>query len=415
MDKTFTFKRPLWTRLVNAPGKLASIFGSAQSSINVKALMAKASKRTGLNDFGSDTFREGLNVLVDSINRESRLHTIGRIGISGMLVNSLEVRLKAQHWVKEHPEVLDEQIEKPFIIVGLPRTGTTILSFLLDMDPENRSLVHWQAQDPVPPPELASMNEDPRIMEAAKKLKMLNRVLPNFRAIHPIEATMPTECIELFSHEFKQPMYSMFGVVHSYVEWFKQTDMESAYRYHKFLLQILQSRVPTQTWSLKAPLHLWLLDVVEKVYPDARVIITHRDLQKVIPSVCSLVKAFRSCFSDRIDTSDIGDEIMTRFKRGVEKAMEYEDGPGNLEIYHLQYNDFIKDPVNAVSKIYENFGLEPRPLHKKNMEAWMKFNPKNKHGKHSYSLSDYGLTSPQVKDTFKEYAARYNIPLEDKG
>ena len=404
---------PLWITVVNEVGKWLHRAGFTQNSFNVNTLMSKAEKKTGLNDFGSDSFREGLDKLVASINKEANLNTIGRIAIKTMLLNSLKVRLRTQHWMKEHPEVVEEQIDKPFFIVGLPRTGTTILSFLMEMDPGNRSLVHWQAHSPVPPPELATINEDARIADSAKKLKLFEKIVPNIQTIHPIGATIPTECIDLFLHEFMQPMFGMFAVVDDYAEWAREADMESTYNYHKLFLQILQSRVPTQTWSLKAPMHLWNLDNLYKTYPDAKIIFTHRDMQKVIPSVCSLMLAFRKSFSDYVDTIDIGERVIAWFKRGTTKAMEFEDRQSKHNICHLQYSEFIKEPIKAIENIYAHFGKKVQTLHKRNMQAWLKFNPKNKHGKHSYSLSDYGLSTDQVKEEFKDYIARYNIPLEE--
>ncbi len=404
--------RPLWTTVINEAGKWLRLVGITPNSLNVKSLMSKAKKKTGLKDFGPDSFREGLDRLVASINRESNLNTIGMITIKTMLLNSLEVRLRTQQWMKEHPEVVEEQIEKPFFIVGLPRTGTTILSFLMEMDPENRSLVHWQAHSPVPPPELATINEDARIAASARNLKLFEKIVPDIQSVHPIGATIPTECIDLFLHEFMQPMFGMFAVVNDYAEWAREANMESTYNYHKLFLQILQSRVPTETWSLKAPMHLWKLDNLYKAYPDARIIFTHRDLQKVIPSVCSLMLTFRKSFSDYVDTTDIGEKVMTWFKRGTTKAMEFEDRQTNHNICHLQYSEFIKEPIKTVENIYSHFGKEVRTLHKKNMQAWLKFNPKNKHGRHDYSLSDYGLNPDQIKEQFKDYIARYNIPLE---
>ena len=406
-------KPPLWTKIVNEAGKWLRLAGIMPNSFKVSSLKSKAIKKTGLKDFGPDSFRKGLDKLVASINRESNLNTIGRLAIKTMLLNSLEVRLKTRQWVKEHPEVVEEQIEKPFFIVGLPRTGTTILSFLLEMDPENRSLVHWQAHSPVPPPELATINEDPRIADSVKKLKLFEKIVPNIQAVHPIGATIPTECIDLFLHEFMQPMFGMFAVVNDYAEWAREADMENTYNYHKLFLQILQSRIPTKTWSLKAPMHLWMLNNLYKTYPDARIIFTHRDLQKVIPSVCSLMLTFRKSFSDYVDTIDIGEKVMTWFKRGTTKAMEFEDRQANHNICHLQYSNFIKEPIKTVEYIYTHFGKKVRPLHKENMQAWLKFNPKNKHGEHSYSLSDYGLTADQVKEEFKDYIARYNIQIEE--
>lgn len=406
-------QHPLSFKALNILGKyfFGDIFAS-KYLLNVDSLMSKARGKTGLNDFGPDTFYKSFEMLINSLNRDAKLTTVGQITIHIILLNSLIVRLKTQQWVKEHPEVLEEEIEKPFLITGLPRTGTTILSFLMEMDPENRSLLHWQADNPVPPPQLATMAEDPRIYKCVKNLKLLEKVIPGYQAIHPMSATIPTECIQLMSHEFKNPFFAMLANISGYLDWIKDVDLVQSYLYHKLLLQILQSRVPVQTWALKSPVHCFRLKTLLQVYPDVRLIFTHRNPQKVIPSICSLITTFRSGLSDHVNPIDIGKDAIKLYQAASQKLMTLEKDFPNNNFYHLGYSRFMKDPIDALRGIYAHFGKEVKPLHEKNMQAWVKFNPKDKHGYHKYTLKDFGLTPELIEEEFGDYRKFYDIPFD---
>lgn len=404
-------EHPLYIKLANMPGKSLARIIFSKYRLDVDFMMSKACKMTGLNDFGKNSFAKGFEVLINSLNSEANLTNAGQIAMHIILLRSLIVRLEVEEWVKENPEVHDEQIVKPFMIAGLPRTGTTILSFLLEMDPGNRSLMHWEAESPAPPPQLATVGVDNRITKCVKRLKLLEDVVPGFQAVHPMGAAIPTECIMLLAHEFKNPFFSMLAYVPSYLSWLKETCMESAYDYHKLALKILQFAIPVETWSLKSPAHIFRLDTLIRTYPDIRLIITHRDIQKVVPSTCSLLACFRRGLSEHVDYNGIGEEVVEKFKDGLKNLMNFDGSQVKNKPFHLQYNEFIKDPIEAVHKIYSYFDKQVTPLHEKKMLAWLKFNPQNKHGRHNYSLSDFGLTPEMVEEEFGEYRAHYNIPF----
>lgn len=411
-DVSATLKpdHPFYFKLANLMGKPLGNLVFSNFRLNVDHMMSKACKKTGLKDFGQDTFLEGFEVLINSINNEANLTNVGEVAMHIILLNSLVVRLDVEEWIKKHPEALEERIEKPFMIAGLPRTGTTILSFLLEMDPENRSLMHWEAENPAPPPHLATVGEDPRITKCVKRLKLLEQVAPLFQTVHPMSATIPTECVMLFAHEFKNPFFSMLADMPSYLKWLKGTNVESAYEYHKQILQILQYSIPVETWSLKSPAHIFRLETLVKTYPDIRLIITHRDIQKVVPSTCSLIGCFRRGFSSQVNMDDIGEEVVSKFKDGLENLIDFDNKQQGKGLFHLQYYEFIKDPIEAVHEIYNHFDKQVSPLHEKKMRAWLKFNPQNKHGKHKYVLEDFGLTPEKVEEAFGHYRSRYNIP-----
>ena len=403
VDVTLKPSFPFAFKVVNFLGKIFDNKGRLINLLHVDSMINKACKKTGLNDFGPDTFSEGFQTLINSLNEEGKLTTVGRIALHKILLNSLMVRLRIYDWVKEYPDVLNEQIEKPFINAGLPRSGTTILSFLMDMDPENRSLLQWESQNPVPPPQLASAGEDPRIFKAVKVMKLFKKMVPDFQAIHPINATMPTECTNLFAHEFLMPFSILAASIPSYLDWFKGVDMEPGYKLHKLILKILQNTIPVETWSLKSPMHIYRLETLLKTYPDARLIISYRDPKKVIASTCSLMANFRRGLCAHVDLNKVGLETVSIIKDFFEKIEKFDSEYSGSNCYRVQYNEFIKDPIGAVHEMYNFFGKKVSPLHEKRMYAWLKFNPQDKHGRHKYSLMDFGLSPDDVDEQFGKY------------
>lgn len=376
-------------------------------------LLAAAAKEAGLDDFGEDTIREPLEVFQHAFDEEAGLSSFGRIVARGLIVSSLVQRLRVLDWAKQHPEVRDEKIERPWIILGLPRTGTTLLSFLLGFDPVARPLVQWEASSPVPPPDLATHAEDPRIAETAKQFEQLQDLNPPLRAMHPFGSTLATECVTLFAFDLRSLSFETQGFIPSYGRWLEKTDMRSTYAIHKLSLQILQSRLPTGAWSLKTPNHLWCLDLVKEFYPDARLIWTHRDPTKVIPSVASLNTAMHKTTSDSVDPIAVGREWDDKLHAGIVRGMAFDDRQAGQEwCSHLLYSDFMADPIGAVRKIYAHFDTELTPLHVARMENWMQIRGQDAFGRHGYEARDFGLAKDEIRDRYGDYIARYGIPAE---
>ena len=327
--RTYTFRdaglhsRSL--RTLNVAGRAARVLGVKGVALDPAALCAAASKQTGLDDFGPPDIDEALSVLHDSLEREAGLSTFGRVVFRSLLVSALANRLKLLDWAKHHPEVREQKIASPWIILGMPRTGTTLLSRLLALDPTVRPLLHWEAGDPVPPPTLAGQAEDPRIAAASKSVGRLMALNPPFRAMHPLGATLSTECVTLFIFDLRSLSIDTQALLPSYGKWLEQTDMRSAYAIHKLGLQVLQSEVPTQTWSLKTPQHLWHLDTLSEFYPDAKLIWTHRDPRKVVTSVASLNTSMHKVMSDRVDPLAVGEEWNHKLRVGIERGMAFDE------------------------------------------------------------------------------------------
>ena len=400
-------------RALNYGGAGAARLGLRWPSFAPGALLAAARRETALDDFGDPSFESGLAVLVESIEREAGLSAFGRVVVRAQLVDVLATRLRVIDWAKHHLELEQERIERPWVILGLPRTGTTLLSFLLDLDPRNRSLRTWDARRPLPPPELASVAEDPRIADTAKTIAGSARLMPWLSAMHPMGATLPTECVTLFMLAFRSLQIETQVRVPGYKSWLEQADMRPAFALHRLVLQILQSRLPTERWALKTPQYLWCLPALREAYPDARLVWTHRDPVPVIGSVASLNQAFYRTWAHDPDPVATGaywsEHVTTAAQRGL--AFDTEQ-TGRAWCHHLRYSELMKDPIGAVEALYASFGEGVSSLHRRRMEAWMRDRPQSTFGRHRYDLADFGLRAESLDARFAAYRARFDVPRE---
>ena len=271
--------------------------------IDSEALLAAARTQTGLEDFGSETFREGLAVFCESASSEAQLNAVGGLAAPGMILGCLANRLKVTDWVKRHPQVLQEKIEAPLVVVGMFRAGTTFLTYLMEKDPRHRPLLRWEAGDSVPPPTPATLAADPRIGAARMAMAMLDQINPRVRMVQSEEPDGPTECIAVLNQDFKSLVWEALANVPSYGRWLHATDHRSAYAWHRQVLQVLQSGGVRGRWSLKSPHHALHLDALTATYPDARLVLMHRDPTVLCASVCSLITTLTGTFSDADHTA----------------------------------------------------------------------------------------------------------------
>jgi hypothetical protein len=400
-------------RLLNAAGEGARRLGVVRPRLEPEALLAAARRETGLADFGDGSFREGLDVLVGSLEREADLSTLGRLALRAQLVRNLATRLRVVDWAKRHPEVREERIARPWVILGLPRTGTTLLSFLLDLDPLNRSLLAWEADHLVPPPALATAAEDLRIAETAQRLAGSHRLMPWLPAMHPMGATLPTECVTLFMLDFRSLQVETQARVPAYKAWLERADMRPTFALHRLVLQILQSSLPTGRWALKTPQYLWCLPALREAYPDARLVWTHRDPLPVVASVASLNHAFYRTFARRPDPAATGAYWNAHMAEAVARGLAFDAAQGGRDwCHHLRYAELIKDPIGAVEALYAHFGERVTELHRRRMEVWMRDRPQSAFGRHRYDLADFGLRTNALERAYAPYRERFGVARE---
>jgi hypothetical protein len=409
---------PLSIRLLNSAFPALGKFGNRLLSLEPDALMAKASKQTGLRDFGSDYFHKPLQLLCDSLEEDAYLTGLGRIMARQEVLRLLENRLQFIDIFKQNPEIANETIIEPIFILGMPRTGTTSLHELMAMDPQFRVPLTWEVARPFPPPERDSYLTDPRIAMAAKDLANVDKILPNFKDMHPMGAQLPQECVSLFSHDFASMIFDVQFRLKQYQAWLIQEDMTEVFVNHRRWLQLLQWKCPGNTWVLKSPQYLWNVEDMLREYPDARVIQTHRDPVKVAVSIGNLTTTLRSLASDHLNLRETTRDYADLLKYGTDKTMAARR-KGLLSpdrIIDIQFSEFRKGPIEALGSAYNFFGLEMNETIAKNMSGFLSSSHETeRHGKHLYSLEASGIDLVQERARFAEYQQSYDVPSEPFG
>jgi hypothetical protein len=380
--------------------------------MTVEEVIAAASAQTGLSDIGDPAALDGLRRLLTAYAAEARFTERGSAMAHGDLVTYMAIRMKVEGWLKDHPELLDAPIEKPLFVFGLPRTGTTLMINLLASDPARRSFLRWEAYDPTPPAHPHELHAGPRYQAMQDKTMMALEYMPHIAAIHFENADSPTECQFLMTPTFCSQVYESQADIPSYREWFlHEADYLPSFRYHKRMLQALQHHTGGQ-WTLKNPWHPLYLEALTTVYPDARLVMTHRDPAEVVGSICSLIKYVRAVYSDDVDLKGVGESFMDTFQIMIDRADAFFAKHGADAIHHVQYAETVRDPMGVVRGIYDRFGEPFSPEAKAAMDAYMADNQKGKHGKHAYDLAEYGLTAESVRERFRNYIERYDIPVK---
>src|SRR5205814_1185896 len=242
-----------------------------------------------LDDLGDERFREGLEEYCASFRAEAGLNDLGAQAVPGTVVAAVANRLRIVDWARSHPEVADERIDAPLVVIGMFRAGTTFLSYLLEQDVRNRALLRWESGDSVPPPTPSTFRAGPRVEAARLGNDMLEQINPRLRAIHHEEPDGPTECISVMSQDFKSLALEAISNVPTYGEWLLEVDQRSAYEYHRLALQVLQNGGVRGRWTLKSPHHALNLEALTAVYPDAQLVLLHRDPVVLCAPVCRLI------------------------------------------------------------------------------------------------------------------------------
>jgi hypothetical protein len=376
--------------------------------LDVDRLEAAAVAATGHDDFGSPSYRDGLAVLVGSLNDEAQLSELGAAALDAQITGMLANRLEVIAWRRDHPEVARERIDAPLVVIGLPRTGTTLLSALLGCDPHRRPLVRWEAADCIPPPETATFHTDPRIEATWASMTMLDALNPGFKAIHYDPADGPTECVTLLAQHFVSTLWETLANMPTYGEWLLAVDETDAYAYHHDVLQVLQSRAPGR-WSLKSPHHGLAVRELRAQYPDARVVVTHRDPVTVVASVCSLIQSLSSTFSDADHTKYIAAHWPAVAEVIVTHIADFRAAHGDDGFLDVQYPDLMADPIGVVRAIYAWEDTEYTPEAEAAMQAYMADNQQGRFGRHEYSLEPFGLDAGELAERFAPYVEHFGV------
>ena len=385
-------------------------------SLEVDDLLATASARAGgRSDFGEPQFMRGLEQLVASLERDAFLTPIGRMIARERILNSAKNRLDYIGDRKLHPEIAKERIVAPIVVVGMPRTGSTILHDILAQDPDSRAPLTWEVMFPSPSPESASFETDPRIAVCDATFPGVDAQIPAFKAMHPMGARLSQECVTIMADTLVSALFHNQFRVNSYQDWVDQeADFAPVYAFHEQQLQHLQWRVKRDRWVLKTGAHMWGLEHLLARYPDARIVFTHRDPVKTMTSYASLTALVRSLGSQTIDPKEIARDWTARIKRVLEHAIDVRQRPvaAKAQFYDMYFQDFVSDQFATVENIYRAFDLPLSQEAAKRMKTFIADNPKDKHGIHRYSPEEFGVDPHAVRESFRRYMERFGLEPE---
>jgi hypothetical protein len=375
------------------------------------SLLAEAEAQAKLSDFGPGNFREGLRVLVDTYEH-CGLSPKGRKRTKRRLVQLLSNRLRIQEAFRTHPEIHARQIRQPVYLTGLPRTGTSALFNLLGKDAKSRPLLTWEGIFPDPLDGLEPGQEDPRLTALRDAYARDRPEGADFDKIHFVRADGPEECVLLQAHAFCDAQVGIEPLMSPYREWFPRQDLREMYSYYRDLLKLLDWQRPGERWLLKSPAHLWALDVLVEMFPDVCIIWTHRNPMHIIGSYCSMMEALMAMVRESFDRKALGATTLEFLARSLERGLEARDTSDPSRFIDVMYDDFVADPLATVRQIYAHFGLEMTPETAAALDAHVAKNPREAHGKHEYSLEQYGLTPDRVRMRLGEYIRRFGLPAE---
>jgi len=378
----------------------------------IEAMHEEAIAARGSQDFGADDYREALAVLCESLDADASLTPIGEFALRGMIVDALAARLDCEAGWAAHPEAEQHAVEAPIVIIGLPRTGTTALHHLMAQAPDVQALEHWLMRTPKPRPPLSRLRDDADFLAAEARVAMIFERSPDMKAIHEIEADLPDECWNLFAQQFIHSSYQANADVGRYAKWWADQDLTPVYRRHLRNVQLIGHREPEKRWLFKDATHLFDLDALLAVYPDARIVQTHRDPVSLIPSVCSLCWSARSALNDGTDPIAFGASTLDLWRRGIEDMMAARARHPETPVYDLAFDRFVADPVAVIAEIHDAFDLPLSQDTAASMRAFREARPKGRHGEHRYALGDWGLDADAIRERFSEYTRTYDVREE---
>lgn len=407
----FSRKRAPWLRAFNALGRPFE----SLVKLDEAGLLRAARRKTGLSDFGPEDFRAPLAQFMKSLEEEAKLTLMGRILARRDVFVLLCNRLQIVESFRRNPEIEREVIREPLFIVGLSRSGTSILHELLTQDPHHRALLSWEARYPCPSPEPDSYQSDRRIKRAHFELTLWPRLVPDYQAMHEMGGQIPTECGDLTCNAFVGDRLPALHQVPSYASYVAAADMRPAYDIHKQILQILQWKMKSGRWLLKAPAHMNWLPTLFEVYPDARVIQTHRDPLQIMGSTVSLISAILWMRTREVDPEGVrlafGPAYYAPQLYEVMRLRDEDELPV-AHFHDVRFQDLMDAPFDTLRGIYTYFGWEYGEEAEARMRAYLADKPRGKFGKHFYSFHDLGLDLETERARYRDYQERFDVPSE---
>ncbi|MFM1874522.1 MAG: hypothetical protein RL266_259 [Bacteroidota bacterium] len=395
-------------RILNALIALLQLIGLSPKRVEPSKIEKKAKGVTGLSDFGDGMHRAGMEGLVASVESEP-MTAFGVLSSTGFGVAGLTNRLRMIDYMKKHPEIADVKIERPIFIVGFPRTGTTLLQNLLHLSEDRRAIPFWELTNPVPVSDDKQKDITRRQRRAKFHLAVANFVVPEMKFIHEVRYDSLEECWSLFIPQFTVQNWEMTNKWPQYGKFMAEHDMRPAYQEYKKFLQIIAHRVPEKKLILKCPDHMWHLDALLDVFPDACIVWTHRDPSRSIPSYCSLASLNWRLLYGQFEPKELGPYIEDRFIEGIDRAMAIRERVGEERFLDVNFRTLLNEPVSAVNRITAHFGLQP--VDEAKMNEYLNRDRPDNRGKHTYTAEHYGVDEEKIRARYQRYIKRFNISL----
>ena len=388
-----------WSELARRQ-RMARAFPTAHELINTARI------RTGLDDFGPGDFFEPLSRLLESCQQDARLNFVGRMALRSDLMRMLSNRLLLERDRHLYPGIQKQPIDQPLFIIGLPRSGTTLLHTLLATDTAHRAPFVWEAMFPSPP---TNERMHQRIRQAQRGIGFFQWLAPTFRQVHALGAELPQECIGLTSPSMLSDQFDTMYRIPSYRRWFLKQNLLPTYQFHQRVLQHLQERQSARRWVLKAPAHMFALPALLSVYPDALFVQVHRNPLKAIASVSSLVAILRSVFSDHVDPLEVGRDALQYWGDTMTSFLHHRDELPSHRFCDVSYNDIREDPIAVARQVYTYFDWELSDETERKMRAVLANQPAEENGHHRYDPAQFGLAPDDVSVYFANYCERFGL------
>ena len=379
--------------------------------MNVEAVIERAHERTGIDAFHSESFREGLDVLAEAVTADPQSPERER-RIANECTRALMSRLRVDDWLRSHPDVGHEAVVRPVFVIGMPRTGTTVLVNLIGQDRDScRVMWNWEVDHPTPPVEPAHLLDDPRIAAKVAKLEPVLEKLAHFPRMEL--ATDPVECVHVLAQDFKSLTWDMSTGAARFNEWFlDDADLRSAYTHHRRTLQVLQSGGAAGQWILKLPSHALHLEALLDVYPDARLVITHRDPLPALVSMCSYAKMVHEANGNQLTHDELVSSTWRQVLESAIRTADFVAAHPEVPTYHVYQRELAADPVEQVNRLRAWMGLERDDHLDARMRDYLKTEWPDPPGSHRYTASDFGVTRAAVNEAFAPYIEGFDVPLE---
>ena len=369
----------------------------------------EAKRRTGLDDFGGDSWREGLEVLLGSALRNPNLTELGEYMFHEAVVRPLVNRLNIEDWYRRHPEIDDQEVTVELCGVGFPRTGSTALGALLGEDPAFRFLRRWEAPNPCPPAGVSASDDDARIAAAQNEIALLNEALSfDLLSLLPSSPTGPTEDMDLMELEFTAGTFTCSAYAPEYAEWYFAHDMEPSYRYEERALKLLQWKTPQKVWRLRSPMHILFVDAYAKVFPEVRFVQTHRHMRYVLPSISDMYFTFLSAANNGIDPVWVGEFNVAQWSLALDRLLVFRSDPTkDAMFFDVSFSTFQSDHIAEIRRLYAWLGDDLTDETITNMLAWERHNETSSRTKPTYDAAKFGLSDATYERAFASYHQRF--------